>query len=77
MSASDWGTESQYSTLAGSSETVISHEFGISFETVSGTYTVPDDGDAWFLQGSLDFENSTNYEVTLFSITRLGETDDH
>jgi hypothetical protein len=75
VSASDWGTGSQYSTLPGSLETVLSHEFGTSFETLSGTYTVPADGDAWFLQGSVDFEDATDYEVTLFSIKRVRETD--
>jgi hypothetical protein len=75
VSASDWGTGSQYSTLAGSLQTVLSHEFGTGFETLSGTYTVPADGDAWFLQGSVVFEDATDYEVTLFSITRVRETD--
>jgi hypothetical protein len=75
VSASDWGTGSQYSTLPGSLGTVLSHEFGTGFETVSGTYTVPPDGDAWFLQGSVDFEDATDYEVTLFSIKQVRETD--
>ena len=51
MSCSDWGTKSQYSTLAGSSREVISHAFGTDYETVTGTYTAPDDENAWFIQG--------------------------
>ena len=43
MSCSDWGTKSQYSTLAGSSREVISHTFGTNDETVTGTYTAPND----------------------------------
>ena len=74
LSVSDWGTASQYSTLAGSTLRVISHTFGTSYETVSGTYTVPNDDNAWFLQGYLDFLDSTDYDVSLFSIKRLQDT---
>ena len=74
LSTSDWGTRSQYSTLAGSTQRVISHTFGTTYETVIGTYTVPYDDDAWFLQGYLDFVDATDYDVSLFSIKRSQDT---
>ena len=74
VSVSDWGTRSQYSTLAGSTQQVISHVFGSTYETVAGTYTVPNDADAWFLQGALDFVSATDYDVALFSIKRTQDT---
>ncbi len=74
VSVSDWGTGSQYSTLAGSTQQVISHVFGTTYETVAGTYTVPNDDNAWFLQGYLDFLDSTDYDVSLFSIKRSQDT---
>jgi len=75
VSCSDWGTKSQYSTLAGSSRQVFSHNFGTGYETVSGTYTVPDEAKAWFIQGILDFADQTNYDVSYFSIKRTRTTD--
>jgi len=78
VSCSDWGTKSQYSTLSGSSSQVFSHNFGSRYETVSGTYTVPHDANAWFIQGILDFADPTDYDVSYFSIkrTRTTETTD-
>ena len=70
MSCSDWGTKSQYSTLAGSEREVISHAFGTKEETVTGTYVAPNDELAWFIQGSLEFADPTDFDVTLFSIRR-------
>ena len=75
VSVSDWSTRSQYSTLPGSPSQVFSHSFGSSYETISGTYTVPNDRNAWFLQGTLDFSDSTDYDVSYFSITRARTTD--
>lgn len=75
MSCSDWGTKSQYSTLAGSASEVISHAFGADWETVTGTYTVPDAEDAWFIQGSLDFADATDFDVSYFSIKRTKTSD--
>lgn len=74
-SCSDWGTKSQYSTLSGSTTEVFNYTFGSSYETYSGTYTVPNDNNAWFLQGDLEFLNSTTYNVELFSIKRERSTD--
>jgi hypothetical protein len=74
-SCSDWGTQSQYSTLAGSSSLVFSHRFGKDYETVSGTYTAPNDVNAWFIQGILDFADSTDYDVSYFSIKRTATSD--
>ena len=74
VSVSDWGTRSQYSTLAGSTQQVISHVFGTEYETVVGTYTAPNDADAWFLQGEVDFPDTTDYDVSLFSIKRSQDT---
>jgi hypothetical protein len=54
---------------------VFSHDFGSSYETVSGTYTVPNDANAWFIQGILDFADSTDYDVSYFSIKRTRTTD--
>jgi hypothetical protein len=70
MSCSDWGTRSQYSTLAGSAQDVISHTFGTREETVTGTYVAPDDENAWFIQGSLEFADATDFDVSYFSIKR-------
>ena len=75
VSCSDWGTKSQYSTLSGSSSQVFSHNFGSSYETVTGTFTVPDNANAWFIQGILDFVDPTNYDVSYFSIKRTRTTD--
>ena len=75
MSCSDWGTKSQYSTLAGSSREVISHTFGTKEETVTGTYTAPNDDMAWFIQGILDFADQTDFDVSYFSIKRTQTTD--
>ena len=58
MSVSDWGTGTQYSTLSGSTQQVISHIFGSEYETVTGIYTAPNDPDAWFLQGYLNFPST-------------------
>ncbi len=74
ISVSDWGTQSHYSTLAGSTQQVISHNFGTTYETVTGTYTAPNDINAWFLQGELDFLDTTDYDVSLFSIKRTQDT---
>ena len=70
MSCSDWATKSQYSTLAGSEKEVISHTFGAKEETVTGTYVAPNDEMAWFIQGSLEFADATDVDVTFFSIKR-------
>jgi hypothetical protein len=75
MSCSDWGTKSQYSTLAGSSREVMSHTFGAKEETVTGTYVAPNDENAWFIQGSLEFAGATDFEVTYFSIRRTQSSD--
>jgi len=75
MSCTDWGTQSQYSTLAGSSSEVFSHAFGTDYETVTGTYTAPDDANAWFIQGSLDFVDETDVDVSYFSIKRTQTSD--
>lgn len=74
-SCSDWGTRSQLSTLAGSSRPVFSRVFGKEYETVSGTYTAPDDSNAWFIQGVLDFADATDYDVSLFSVKRTAESE--
>ena len=70
VSCCDWGTKTQYSILPGSEQQVFSHIFGSTFETFSGFYTVPQDNNAWFLQGILEFLNSSDYEVSLFSVQR-------
>jgi hypothetical protein len=70
VSTTDWGTKSQYSTLPGSSRLVFSHDFGQNYETVSGAYTVPNDANAWLIQGILEFVDSTDYDVSYFSIKR-------
>jgi len=70
VSCSDWGARSQYSELAGSSREVFSYRFNATNETIHGQYTVPLDENAWFLQGRLQFLDATDYEVSLFSVTR-------
>jgi len=70
VNCSDWGTKSQYSVLSGSDSKVFSHTFGPDFETIYGFYTVPEDENAWFLQGRLDFLDSVDYDISLFSVKR-------
>ena len=70
VNCSDWSTKSQNSVLPYSEFEVISHDLGKDFVTLIGNYTVPNNNDAWFLQGKLDFIDSTDYEVTLFSVKR-------
>lgn len=74
-SCSDWGTRSQLSTLAGSSRPVFSRVFGKDYETVSGVYTAPDDENAWFVQGVLDFADADDYDVSYFSLKRTAESE--
>jgi hypothetical protein len=75
VSCTDWKTKSQYSTLPGSNTQVLSYTFGSSFETIYGSYTVPNDINAWFLQGILEFIDSSDYDVTLFSVKRERTTE--
>jgi hypothetical protein len=75
MSCSDWGTKSQYSTLAGSEREVIAHTFGVKEETVTGTYTAPNNDMAWFIQGILEFADATDFDVSYFSIKRTQTSD--
>lgn len=70
MNCTDWGTHSQYSILPNSSHTVLNHQVGTTFENIQGNYTVPQDTNAWFLQGSVHFLDATEYDVSLFSIQR-------
>src|SRR5262245_9667406 len=75
MSCSDWGTKSQYSTLAESSREVIAHTFGTNYETVTGTYTAPNEENAWFIQGALEFADATDVDIAYFSIKRTRTSD--
>ena len=75
VSCNDWETRSQYSMLFDSESQVFSHIFGSSYETIYGTYTVPNDENAWFLQGTLEFLDSTDYDVSLFSVRRKRNSD--
>lgn len=75
MSCSDWNTRSQYSTLEGSSQQVLKGKVGGEYETLTGTYTVPDDGDAWFLQGEIAMPGSTTYSITSLKITRESDSE--
>jgi hypothetical protein len=75
MSCSDWATKSQYSTLAGSSHEVLSHTFGTKEEIVTGTYVAPNDDMAWFIQGTLEFLDTTDVDVSFFSIKRTRTSD--
>jgi hypothetical protein len=75
MDCSDWGLRTQYSVLWNSTSQVINHTFGSEYETVYGTYTVPDDANAWFLQGRLDFLAASDYDVSLFSVQRQNMSD--
>jgi len=70
VNCTDWGKKSQYSVLSNSESEVLSHTFGKDYETIEGAYTVPNDENAWFLQGRLDFIDSTDYDVSLFSVKR-------
>jgi len=75
VNCTNWSTRSQYSTLLNSENQVFSHTFGQEYETIYGTYTVPNDENAWFLQGKLDFLDSDEYNVSLFSVKRKRSTE--
>jgi hypothetical protein len=75
VSCCDWKTKSQYSILPGSEKQVFSHTFGSNYETIYATYTVPNNNNAWFLQGKLNFLDSTDYDVSLFSVKRQRSSD--
>jgi hypothetical protein len=42
---------------------------------VTGTYTAPNDDNAWFIQGALDFADATDFDVSYFSIKRTRTSD--
>jgi hypothetical protein len=70
VSCCDWNTRSQYSVLAESESQIISEIIGPDYQTIHGIYTVPDNENAWFLQGVLNFPNSSDYEISIFSVRR-------
>jgi hypothetical protein len=70
VSCCDWSTRSQYSVLSDSESQVICDTIGHDYQTIHGLYTVPDDENAWFLQGILDFPDQTDYEISMFSVKR-------
>src|SRR5262249_51820447 len=49
--------------------------FGTKEETVTGTYTAPNDETAWFIQGILEFADAADVDVTYFSIKRTQTSD--
>jgi hypothetical protein len=73
MSASDWSTGTQYSTLAGSNLPVLHGTVGTEYTTLKGSYTASDNADAWFLQGSVDLQDDTEYTIDAFRIFRKAE----
>ena len=75
VSCCDWATRSQYTVLSGSESQVFSHVFGSSYETIHGLYTVPNNKNAWFLQGALKFLDTAEYDVSLFSVKRQRTSD--
>ncbi|MBN1859991.1 MAG: metallophosphoesterase [Candidatus Thermoplasmatota archaeon] len=75
VSCCDWETKSQYSVLPGSEQQVFAYTFGQTNETLFGSYTVPNNRNAWFLQGTLDFLNATQYDVSSFSVKRQRTSD--
>jgi hypothetical protein len=42
---------------------------------VTGTYTAPSDDNAWFVQGILEFADTTDFDVSFFSIRRTQTSD--
>jgi len=75
VSCSDWETTSQYSVLPNSEIQVFAHTFGSDYETIHGAYTVPNNTNAWFLQGTVEFLDSIDYDVSLFSVKRERTSD--
>jgi len=75
ISCCDWSTRSQYSILPESNSQVFSHTFGSCYETIHGSYIVPNNKNAWFLQGTLEFLDSLDYDVSLFSVKRERTSD--
>ena len=70
MSCSDWHTRNQYTILEGSSQKVLAGHVQGDYKTLSGTYTVPEDRDAWFLQGEIQLAGSTDYSINSLQIKR-------
>ena len=68
VNCTDWSEKSQYSVLPNSEIEVFSHAFNSDNETVYGHYTVPNNKNAWFLQGELNFNDSIDYEISLYSV---------
>ncbi len=75
VSCCDWSTRSQYSVLPKSESQILSHTFGSSYETIHGAYIIPNDETAWFLQGTLEFLDSADYDVSLFSVKQNRTSD--
>jgi hypothetical protein len=74
MSTSAWRSKNQYSTLEGSKKLVLKTELDETLQTFSGIYRVPDDKQAWFLQGDIACKAQTSYKITSFRITRVGNS---
>jgi hypothetical protein len=74
MNCSDWCTQSQYSTLNNSQQTVFTHTLNTTYQTIQGSYTVPKNQNAWFLQGTLHFLNTIQYDISQFSIQRTKDS---
>ena len=70
MSTSDWSTQSQYSILKGSKQSVMEVETSSEYRTFSANYQAPQDDDVWFLQGSITCEDPAEYTISSFEITR-------
>lgn len=75
ISCSDWQTKTQYSVLSGSEQEVLFYTVGSDLETIVCSYMVPQNKDAWFLQGIVEFLDAVDYEVSLFSVKRERSSD--
>ena len=73
MSASDWNTGTQYSTLEGSERPVLQGTVGSEYTTLKGSYTASNNTNAWFLQGHIELQDDTDYTVDAFRIFRQRE----
>ena len=75
MSTSDWNTKSQYSSLRGSEQSVMEVETSSEYQTFSANFRAPQNDDVWFLQGSINCEDPTEYTISSFEITRQSDAE--
>ncbi len=76
VTVSDDGNVSTY--LRGSETTVLTDEdITTSYQWFNGSYIVPDNNDAWYIQGNISFSSGTAYNLDTMSVKRYGNDTTH